>query len=55
LAGSFANFFSLSFKAYLLPFVAIGGLLGEGTLTGWLLAKGVNVQRWREQAGAAAR
>ncbi|MEY2571926.1 MAG: hypothetical protein QOJ87_139, partial [Verrucomicrobiota bacterium] len=54
LAGSFANFFSLSFKAYLLPFVAIGGLLGEGTLTGWLLAKGVNVQRWREQAGAAA-
>src|SRR3954470_6695086 len=54
LAGSFANFFSLPFKAYLLPFVALGGLLGEGTLTGWLLAKGVNVQRWKEQTDAAA-
>jgi hypothetical protein len=54
LASSFANFFSLPFKAYLLPFVAIGGLLGEGTLTGWLLVKGVNVPRWKEQAGASA-
>lgn len=52
LTSSFANFFSLPFKAYLLPFVAIGGLLGEGTLTGWLLVKGVNLQRWKEQAGA---
>jgi hypothetical protein len=54
LASSFANFFSLPFKGYLLPFVAIGGLLGEGTLTGWLLVKGVNVLRWKEQAGASA-
>ena len=54
LANSFANFFSLSFKDYLLPFVAIGGLLGEGALTGWLLVKGVNVQRWKEEAGASA-
>jgi hypothetical protein len=50
LTNSFANFLSLPFKAYLLPFVAAGGLLGEGSLTVWLLAKGVNVQRWKEQA-----
>jgi hypothetical protein len=54
LTNSFANFLSLPFKAYLLPFVAAGGLLGEGSLTVWLLLKGVNVQRWKEQAGAAA-
>jgi hypothetical protein len=26
------------------------GLLGEGSLTLWLLAMGVNTERWREQA-----
>jgi hypothetical protein len=50
LTNSFTNFLSLPFKAYLLPFVAIAGLLGEGSLTVWLLAKGVNVQQWNEQA-----
>ena len=54
LTNSFANFLSLPFKAYLPPFVAIAALLGEGSLTGWLLLKGVNVERWKEQAGAAA-
>jgi hypothetical protein len=52
-ASTFANFFDLSFKTYLLPFVAIGGLLGEGSLTGWFLVKGVNVPRWKEQATTA--
>jgi hypothetical protein len=28
--------------------------LGETALTLWLLAAGVNVQRWKEQASAAA-
>jgi len=50
LTNSFASFLALPFKAYLLPFVAAGGLLGEGSLSLWLLVKGVNVQRWNEQA-----
>ena len=51
LTNSFANFLSLPFKAYLLPFVAAGGLLGEGSLSLWLIVKGVNVQQWKQQAG----
>jgi hypothetical protein len=50
LTNSFADFLSLPFKAYLLPLVAAGGLLGEGSLTVWLLVKGVNIERWNEQA-----
>jgi Domain of unknown function (DUF4386) len=55
LTSSFANFLALPFRGYLLPFVALGGLLGEGSLTGWLLVKGVNVQRWNESAAAPAK
>jgi hypothetical protein len=29
------------------------GILGEAALTVWLLAVGVNAQRWNEQANAA--
>jgi Domain of unknown function (DUF4386) len=54
LTNSFANFLALPFKAYLSPLVAAGGLVGEGSLTVWLLLKGVNVQRWKEQASAAS-
>ena len=54
LTGTFANFLALPFRTYLLPFVAIGGLLGEGSLTAWFLAKGVDVERWRESAAASA-
>jgi hypothetical protein len=28
------------------------GILGEGSVCLWLLAIGVNVQRWKQQAGA---
>jgi uncharacterized protein DUF4386 len=50
LATSFANFLALPFRASLTPFVALGGLIGEGSLTGWLLVKAVNPQRWHQQA-----
>jgi hypothetical protein len=33
----------------LAPFNMIPGGIGELSLTLWLLAKGVNVERWREQ------
>src|SRR4051812_35450455 len=54
LTNSFATFFALPFTAYLMPVVGLGGLLGEGALTGWLLIKSVNVQRWLEQAKEAS-
>jgi hypothetical protein len=53
LTNSFATFLALPFSAYLMPVVGLGGLLGEGALTGWLLTKSVNVQRWLEQAKKA--
>jgi len=33
------------------PYNEIGGLLGEGTMTGYLLVKGLNERKWKEQAG----
>jgi hypothetical protein len=50
LTNSFATFLAIPAKAYLLPFVALAGLGGEGALTGWLLVKGLNLKRWHEQA-----
>jgi len=38
---------------YLYPYILAPGLLGEGSLTLWLLVIGVNAQRWKEQANAA--
>jgi hypothetical protein len=38
---------------YLRPYILLPGIVGEGSLTLWLLVKGVNVQRWKEQANAA--
>jgi hypothetical protein len=36
----------------LFPFIAIFAILGAASLIFWLLLKGVNEQRWKEQAGA---
>lgn len=33
------------------PYNGIGGLIGEGTLTGYLLVKGLDERKWKEQAG----
>jgi hypothetical protein len=47
---SLANFLAPSFGPHLVPFLMPIALIGEGLLGGWLLVKGVNVQRWNEQA-----
>jgi hypothetical protein len=39
--------------AWLLPYNLVPGAFGELPLMLWLVIKGVNVQRWEEQAGAA--
>lgn len=51
--ASFANFLIPSFGARLIPLIMPVALLGEGALTLWLLVKGVNIQRWKDQASAA--
>jgi hypothetical protein len=51
--ASFANFLIPSFGPHLVSFVLPVALIGEGSLTIWLLVKGVNIQRWQEQASVA--
>jgi hypothetical protein len=48
------TFLSLPLANYLSPYNLAPGILGEGSLTLWLLVNGVNEQRWKEQASAAA-
>ena len=47
------TFLSPPLANHLSPYILAPGLLGEGSLTLWLLVIGVNAQRWKEQAGAA--
>lgn len=47
------TFVSPDLADYLSPYNLAPGILGEGALTVWLLAKGVDAQRWLEQADAA--
>jgi hypothetical protein len=53
LTFSFANILSPSVARYLTPYIMAPGMIGEASLTLWLLVMGVNVQRWKEQAGAS--
>jgi hypothetical protein len=54
LAGlGWLTFLSPPLANYLSPYIFAPGVLGEGALTLWLLVKGVNVQRWEEEASAA--
>ena len=49
----FANFLLPLFGARLTPFIFPVAFIGEGSLAVWLLVKGVNGQRWKNQASAA--
>jgi len=40
------------FANYLSPYNLVVGFLAELALMLWLLVRGVNVQRWRQQASA---
>ena len=46
------TFLSPELGKELSPFNFLPGLLGEGSLTAWLLLKGVNEAEWRKQAKA---
>jgi hypothetical protein len=48
------TFISPAISNSLSPYNMAPGILGEAALTVWLLAAGVNSQRWREQASASA-
>lgn len=48
------TFISPPFSNTLSPYNMAPGIIGEAALTVWLLAAGVNSQRWREQAVASA-
>ena len=50
--ASFATFLIPSFGPHLVPFVFPVALIGEGSLTLWLLVKSVNIQQWKDQANA---
>jgi hypothetical protein len=54
LAGlGWMSFLSPPLANYLSPYILVLGFVAELLLMLWLLVKGVNVQQWREQAGAA--
>ena len=53
LTDSFALILSPALAIRLFPAILLPAFVGEASLCLWLLVKGVNVQRWMEQAGAA--
>jgi hypothetical protein len=47
------TYLSPQFAGHLSPYNLAAGVLGQESVMLWLLVKGVNDQRWKEQAGAA--
>ena len=54
LVDSFTSFLAPGVNAAIEPFVLVPVVLAEFILTGWLLAKGVNLEKWNARAMAAA-
>jgi hypothetical protein len=55
LTNSFTLLLAPAFASIIVPAILLPALIGELSLCLWLLLKGVNLQRWNEQAGASAR
>jgi len=53
LINSFANLLSPPLQGYLYPYILLPSGVAEISLCLWLLAKGVNAQRWEQLASAA--
>lgn len=54
LTMSLSNLLAPAIGRELLPFLMLPGVLGELSLTFWLLGAGVNANRWFQQATAPA-
>ena len=55
LINAFATILAPDFAAHLVPYIQLPIILGEGSLTLWLLVFGINTKRWNELAHAPAR
>jgi hypothetical protein len=53
LTNSFAVFLAPALEDRIFPIILLPAFVGEASLCLWLLLKGVNVQRWKEQVSAA--
>ena len=54
LTYSFAALLSPGFAHRLVPYLQLPSLVGEGSLCLWMLIVGLNVERWKQLAGAEA-
>jgi Domain of unknown function (DUF4386) len=52
---SFTDLLAPGSAAHLVPWIDLPTVVGEGSLCLWLLVVGVDVERWKERAGAAIR
>jgi hypothetical protein len=55
LGYSFTNVVAPAFAAQLVPWIQLPAPIAEGALCLWLLVVGLDVERWKERASAAAR